>query len=66
MSRLRELLPNTESHETEGATHIARHRIPDRINPILVHFVNETVPVITSVRPCVVTTGSRCIRTGRW
>ena len=39
MSRLRELLPDIEYHEIEGAAHLAHYEFPDRINPILIRFL---------------------------
>ncbi len=39
MSRLRDLLPNIEYHEIEGAAHLAHYEFPDRINPILIRFL---------------------------
>jgi hypothetical protein len=45
MSRLRELPPNIEHHEIEGAAHPARYEFPDRISPILAHFRNSTAHI---------------------
>jgi len=39
MSRLRDLLPDIEYHEIEGASHLAHYEFPDRINPILIRFL---------------------------
>jgi len=39
MSRLRDLLPDIEYHEIEGASHLAHYEFPDRINPILTRFL---------------------------
>ncbi|MEA2023484.1 MAG: alpha/beta hydrolase [Actinomycetota bacterium] len=39
MSRLRDLLPDIEYHELEGAAHLAHYEFPDRINPILTRFL---------------------------
>jgi pimeloyl-ACP methyl ester carboxylesterase len=39
MSRLRDLLPDLEYHEIVGAAHLAHYEFPDRINPILIRFL---------------------------
>ena len=39
MVRLRELLPDVEYHEIEGAGHLAHYEFADRINPLLVRFL---------------------------
>lgn len=39
MSRLRELIPGIESHEIEGAGHLAHFEFPDRVNPLLIRFL---------------------------
>jgi pimeloyl-ACP methyl ester carboxylesterase len=39
MSRLRDLLTDIEYHELEGAAHLAHYEFPDRINPILIRFL---------------------------
>jgi pimeloyl-ACP methyl ester carboxylesterase len=39
MSRLRDLLPDIEYHEIDGAAHLAHYEFPDRINPILIRFL---------------------------
>ncbi|HZL04282.1 MAG TPA: alpha/beta hydrolase, partial [Coriobacteriia bacterium] len=39
MSRLRELLPDIEYHEIEGAGHLAHYEFPDQMNPLLTRFL---------------------------
>ena len=39
MNRLRDLLPDIDYHEIEGASHLAHYEFPDRINPILIRFL---------------------------
>ena len=39
MGRLRDLLPDIEYHEIEGASHLAHYEFPDRVNPILTRFL---------------------------
>ena len=39
MRRLRDLLPEIEYHQLEGAGHLAHYEFPDRINPILIRFL---------------------------
>ena len=41
MRRLRDLLPEIEYHELEGAGHLAHYESPDRINPPLVRFLTS-------------------------
>lgn len=41
MVRLRDLLPEVEYHEIEGAGHLAHYEFADRINPLLVRFLTE-------------------------
>ncbi|MDJ0923268.1 MAG: alpha/beta hydrolase [Acidimicrobiia bacterium] len=41
MRRLRDLLPDIEYHEIEGAAHLAHYEYPDRINPILIDFLTR-------------------------
>ena len=41
MSRLRELLPSIEYHEIEGAGHLAHYESPDRVNALLVEFLQR-------------------------
>ncbi len=41
MDRLRQLLPDLEYHEIEGAGHLAHYELADRINPLLVRFLTE-------------------------
>jgi pimeloyl-ACP methyl ester carboxylesterase len=44
MSRLRQLLPDVEYHELEGAGHLAQYEFPDHVNPLLVRFLTEAAP----------------------
>ena len=39
MNRLRDLLPDIEYHEIEGASHLAHYEFPERVNPILIGFL---------------------------
>ncbi len=39
MRRLRELLPDLEYREIDGAGHLAHYEAPDRVNPILIGFL---------------------------
>lgn len=39
MTRLRELLPDIEYHEIDGAGHLAHYEAPDRMNPLLTRFL---------------------------
>lgn len=39
MIRLRELLPDIEYHEIDGAGHLAHYEAPDRMNPLLTRFL---------------------------
>jgi pimeloyl-ACP methyl ester carboxylesterase len=39
MARLRDLLTDVEYAEIEGASHLAHYEFPDRINPILIRFL---------------------------
>ena len=41
MVRLRELMPEVEYHEIDGAGHLAHYEFADRINPLLVRFLAE-------------------------
>ena len=41
MRRLRDLIPDIEYHELEGAKHLAHYEFPDRINPILFNFLTR-------------------------
>ena len=41
MRRLRDLLPDIEYHEIEGASHLAHYEYPERINPILIDFLTR-------------------------
>ncbi|MDH5372498.1 MAG: alpha/beta hydrolase [Acidimicrobiia bacterium] len=39
MRRLRDLIPEIEYHELEGAGHLAHYEFPDRVNPPLIRFL---------------------------
>ena len=39
MTRLRELMPDIEYHEIDGAGHLAHSESPDRMNPLLTRFL---------------------------
>ena len=39
MTRLRELMPDIEYHEIDGAGHLAHYEAPDRMNPLLTRFL---------------------------
>ncbi len=39
LTRLRELLPDIEYHEIEGAGHLAHYEAPDQMNPLLTRFL---------------------------
>jgi pimeloyl-ACP methyl ester carboxylesterase len=39
MNRLRELIPDIESHEIEGVGHLAHYEFPDLVNPLLIRFL---------------------------
>ncbi len=41
MRRLRDLFPEIEYHELEGAGHLAHYEFPDRINPLLIRFLTS-------------------------
>jgi pimeloyl-ACP methyl ester carboxylesterase len=41
MRRLRDLIPDIEYHEIEGAGHLAHYEYSDRINPLLVSFLSD-------------------------
>ncbi|MDH3261949.1 MAG: alpha/beta hydrolase [Acidimicrobiia bacterium] len=41
MRRLRDLLPDIEYHEIDGAAHLAHYEYPERINPILIRFLTR-------------------------
>ena len=49
MRRLRDLLPDIEYHEIDGAAHLAHYEYPERINPILIQFLtrpaSDEVPI---------------------
>ena len=50
MRRLRDLLPDIEYHELEGAAHLAHYEFPDRINPILIDFLTRRQSTKTPTR----------------
>ena len=39
--RLRDLIPDIEYHELEGAKHLAHYEYPERVNPILIDFLTR-------------------------
>lgn len=39
--RLRDLIPDIEYHELEGAKHLAHYEFPERVNPILIEFLTR-------------------------
>jgi pimeloyl-ACP methyl ester carboxylesterase len=39
--RLRDLIPDIEYHELEGAKHLAHYEYPERVNPILIEFLTR-------------------------
>jgi pimeloyl-ACP methyl ester carboxylesterase len=41
MRRMRDLLPDIEYHEIDGAAHLAHYEYPERINPILIRFLTR-------------------------
>lgn len=41
MLRLRNLLPEIDYHEIEGAGHLAHYEAPDQVNPLLTRFLAE-------------------------
>ena len=41
MQRLRDLLPDLEYHEIDGASHLAHYEFPERVNPILIEFLTR-------------------------
>lgn len=41
MRRLRDLLPDTEYHQIDGAAHLAHYEYPERVTPILIEFVTR-------------------------
>ncbi|MEZ5157211.1 MAG: alpha/beta hydrolase [Candidatus Nanopelagicales bacterium] len=41
MRRLRDLIPDIEYHELEGAGHLAHYEYPERVNPILIRFLTN-------------------------
>lgn len=50
MRRLRDLIPDIEYHELEGAAHLAHYEFPERINPILIDFLTRPASVETPNR----------------
>ena len=41
MNRLRDLLPDIEYHQIEGAGHLAHYEFADQINPLLIRFLSN-------------------------
>lgn len=41
MKRLRDLIPDIEYHEIDGASHLAHYEYPERVNPILIEFLTR-------------------------
>ena len=41
MKRLRDLIPDIEYHEIDGASHLAHYEFPERVNPILTEFLTR-------------------------
>jgi pimeloyl-ACP methyl ester carboxylesterase len=41
MRRLRDLLPDIEYHQIDGASHLAHYEYPERVNPILTEFLTR-------------------------
>lgn len=41
MTRLRDLLPDVEYHEIDGASHLVHYEFPERVNPILTEFLTR-------------------------
>jgi pimeloyl-ACP methyl ester carboxylesterase len=41
MRRLRDLLPDIEYHEIDGASHLAHYEYPERVNPLLIDFLTR-------------------------
>lgn len=41
MIRLQQLIPGIESHEVDGAGHLAHYEFPDRVNPLLIRFLTD-------------------------
>ena len=41
MTRLRDLLPDIEYHQIEGAGHLAHYEFADRVNPLLIRFLSN-------------------------
>jgi len=39
MTRLRELMPDIEYHDIDGAGHLAHYEVPDQVNPLLTRFL---------------------------
>lgn len=44
MARLRELVPDIEYREIEGAGHLAHYEFPDQVNPLLIRFLANAAP----------------------
>ena len=43
MRRLRDLLPDVEYHQIDGASHLAHYEYPERVTPILIEFLTREV-----------------------
>ena len=41
ISRLRDLLPDIEYHQIEGAGHLAHYEFADQVNPLLIRFLSS-------------------------
>jgi pimeloyl-ACP methyl ester carboxylesterase len=41
MKRLRDLIPDIEYHEIDGASHLAHYEFPERVNPTLTEFLTR-------------------------
>lgn len=50
MRRLRDLLPDIEYHEIEGASHLAHYEYPGHVNPILIDFLTRPESVEAPIR----------------
>jgi pimeloyl-ACP methyl ester carboxylesterase len=50
MARLRDLLPDIEYHEIDGAAHLAHYEYPERINPILIRFLAQPASYEAPIR----------------
>ena len=41
MRRLRDLIPDIEYHQIDGASHLAHYEYPERVKPLLVEFLTR-------------------------